>query len=187
MAGRHATSVVLAVTGYFAAGSLAAAQEFCVSCEGPNAVYRCVLEGIGPEQAQPLKVVCVSTLAKTYNHATCSVRGGTVFDCNGPIKRINAQGRIPSAPDGSKPDPVVVVEPPKPVPLDNEPPQTVEEMAKRMNKSAGEGVQKTGTAIGEGVQKTGSAIGTAFKKTGDAIGGAVKKTWTCMTTLFKTC
>ena len=148
-----------------------------MSCEGPSAVYRCVLEGIGPEQAQPLKVVCVSTLARTYNHATCSVKGGTVFDCNGPVKHINAQGKVPAASDGSKPDPVVLADPPKePVTPDNEPPKTVEEMAKRMNKSTSEGVKKTGTAVGD-----------AFKKTGDAIGGAMQKTWTCMTTLFKTC
>ena len=154
----------------------AQAQEFCVSCEGPAALYRCVLEGIGPEQADPLKVVCVTTLARTYNHATCSVRGGTVLDCNGAIKRINAQGKVPAGPDGRRPDPVVVAEPPKPVTPDNEPPQTVEELAKRMNKSTSEGVKKTGGAVGD-----------AFKKTGDAIGGAVQKTWTCMTTLFKTC
>ena len=166
---------------------MAAAQEFCVSCEGPNAVYRCVLEGIGPEQAQPLKVVCVSTLARTYNHATCTVRSGTVFDCNGPLKRINAQGKVPAAADGSKPDPVVVAEPPKPVTPSNEPPQTVEELAKRMNQSTGESLKKTGSAVGEGVKKTGSVIGDVVKKTGDAIGGAVQKTWTCMTTLFKTC
>ena len=166
---------------------MAAAQEFCVSCEGPNAVYRCVLEGIGPEQAQPLKVVCVSTLARTYNNATCTVRSGTVFDCNGPLKRINAQGKVPAAADGSKPDPVVVAEPPKPVTPSNEPPQTVEELAKRMNQSTGESLKKTGSAVGEGVKKTGSVIGDVVKKTGDAIGGAVQKTWTCMTTLFKTC
>ena len=176
---RHELAAPLAAVGLMVlAGSAGQvlAQEFCVSCEGPAALYRCVLEGIGPEQAQPLKVVCVTTLARTYNHATCSVRGGTVLDCNGAIKRINAQGKVPAGADGLTPDPVVIAEPPKPVTPDSEPPKTVEELAKRMNKSASEGVQKTG-----------SAVGNAFKKTGDAIGGAVQKTWTCMTTLFKTC
>ena len=174
---KHASLLNGALVLMIIAAAPSHAQEFCVSCEGPSAVYRCVLEGIGPAQAQPLKVVCVTTLAREFNHASCSVRGGTVFDCNGAIKRVNAQGMAPAGPDGTVPNPVVVAEPPKVPPTpDNEPPKTVEELAKRMGKSTSESAKKTGSAVGE-----------AFKKTGDAIGGAVTKTWTCVTTLFKSC
>lgn len=166
-----------AVVSMLGAATPAHAQEFCVTCEGPSAIYRCVLEGAGPAQAQPLKVVCVTTLAREFNHASCSVRGGTVFDCNGAVKRVNAQGTAPLGPDGKPPDPVVVAGPPAVSPSpDSEPPKTVEELAKRMGKSTSENAKKTGGAVGE-----------AFKKTGDAIGGAVTKTWTCVTTLFKSC
>ena len=163
------------------------AQEFCVACEGPTAVYRCVIEGVGPAQTQPLKVVCITTLAREFKHASCSVRGGTVFDCNAPIKRINAQGMAPLGPDGTLPPPVVM-EPLNVAPTpDNEPPKTVEEWAKRMGKSTSESAKQTGAAVDDAVKKTGSGVGNAFKKTGDAIGGAVSKTWTCVTTLFKSC
>lgn len=159
-----------------AAGKVTA-QEFCVACEGPTAIYRCVLEGIGPAQTQPLKIVCVSTMAREFGHATCSVRGGTVLDCNGPIKRVNAQGKAPLGPDGNPQQTTVLPDAPKVAPQpENEPPKTVEEMARRMNKSTGETAKKTGNAVGD-----------AFKKTGDAIGGAMQKTWTCMTSLFKAC
>ena len=163
------------------------AQEFCVACEGPAAVYRCVLEGIGPAQAQPLKVVCITTLAREFKHASCSVRGGTVFDCNGAIKRVNAQGFAPVRPDGTPLPPAVIAEPQKAPLTDSEPPKTVEELAKRVGKSTSESAKQTGIAVDAAVKKTGSAVGDAFKKTGDAIGGAATKTWTCLTTLFKSC
>ncbi len=154
----------------------AQAQEFCVACEGPAAVYRCVLEGIGPAQAQPLKVVCVTTIAKELGHASCSVKGGTVLDCNGPIKRVQAQGRALPGPDGALPEPTIVAAPLKPVPDPTSEPKTLEEVARRMGKSTSDGAKDTG-----------AAVGNAVKKTGDAIGGAVQKTWTCVTTLFKAC
>ena len=65
---RHELAAPLAAVGLMVlAGSAGQvlAQEFCVSCEGPAALYRCVLEGIGPEQAQPLKVVCVTDRKST--------------------------------------------------------------------------------------------------------------------------
>ena len=152
------------------------AQEFCVACEGPNAVYRCVLEGIGPAQAQPLKVVCVTTIARELGHASCSVKGGTVLDCNGPIKRVLAQGKAATGADGKLPEPTIVAAPAKPLPDPNAEPTTLEEVARRMGKSTTDGAKDTG-----------AAVGNAVKKTGDAIGGAVQKTWTCVTTLFKAC
>ena len=65
-----------------------AAQEYCVACTGPDAVYRCVIEQAN-STGMPLKMLCISTLARDGAHGTCAIRQGTVFDCNGPIRRID--------------------------------------------------------------------------------------------------
>lgn len=156
--------------------TLAQSQEFCVVCEGPAAVYRCVLEGIGPAQAQPLKVVCITTIARELGHASCGVKGGTVMDCNGAVKRVQAQGKALPGPDGTLPEPTIMAAPAKPVPSPDSEPKTMEEVARRVSKSTADGAKDTG-----------AAVGNAVKKTGDAIGGAVQKTWNCVTTLFKAC
>ena len=51
----------------------AAAQEYCVACSGPNAVYRCVIEGAQPQGGQPLQMLCATAMAKAGNHAARSV------------------------------------------------------------------------------------------------------------------
>ena len=66
----------------------AEAQEFCVACTEPTAVYRCVIEGARPGGGQPLQVLCVTIMAKEGKHATCGIKRGTVFDCDGPVKRV---------------------------------------------------------------------------------------------------
>src|SRR5262245_10504541 len=66
----------------------AEAQEYCVACSEPSAIYRCVIEGAQPRGGQSLQMLCVTTLAKQGGHATCSVKGGTVFECNGAVKRV---------------------------------------------------------------------------------------------------
>src|SRR5215475_15503729 len=65
----------------------ATAQEYCVSCTQPNAIYRCVIEDARPG-GQSLTGLCLTALTREGGHAACRVKGGTVFDCNGPIKRV---------------------------------------------------------------------------------------------------
>ncbi|MGE3916901.1 MAG: hypothetical protein AB7F78_14510 [Hyphomicrobiaceae bacterium] len=78
-----------------AAPRTTAAQEFCIACTGPDAVYRCVLDASKPVGLS-LKKVCIGTLARLGAHAECKVRKGTVFDCNGPIRRIDASAAAES-------------------------------------------------------------------------------------------
>lgn len=161
----------------------AAAQEFCVACTGPDAVYRCVIDQAVP-QGIPLKMLCLGTLAKQGAHATCAVRGGTVFDCNGPIRRIDARAANqalapPPAPASAPGQPGAASAPvaaggqalpgqpdqqPK-APPPEEPPKTVEELAKRVSKSSGENLGKAGSAISN----------------------STAKAWGCLTSLFKSC
>ena len=64
------------------------AQEYCVACTEPPGLYRCIIEGARPGGSQPLQMLCITAMAKEGHHATCGVKGGTVFDCNGPVKRV---------------------------------------------------------------------------------------------------
>ncbi len=155
------------------------AQEYCVACNGPDAVYRCVIDQAVP-QGMPLKMLCLGEMARQGGHATCAVRGGTVFDCNGPIRRIDAKAAnqaLAQPPPASAPPaasssaPPAAVQPslhpdqkPKPPPVD-EPPKTVEELAKRVSKSSGENLNKAGSAISN----------------------STAKAWGCLTSLFKSC
>src|SRR5215468_11854278 len=63
-------------------------QEFCVACSDPPGIYRCVIDGAQPRGGQSLQMLCVTAMAKVGGHATCSVKRGTVFDCDGAVKRI---------------------------------------------------------------------------------------------------
>src|SRR5215470_19687770 len=72
----------------FALASAAGAQEFCVACSEPSALYRCVIDGAQPQGGQPLQMLGVTAMAKAGGHGTCTVKRGTVFDCDGPVKRV---------------------------------------------------------------------------------------------------
>ena len=171
----------------------AAAQEYCVACTGPDAVYRCVIEQAVPT-GMPLKMLCISTLAKDGAHGSCAIRKGTVFDCNGPIRKVDARtaggaikdqrpsAAVPQAPQAA----VMQAAPPAPQPSaatgqaphapnaapprpdakpSDAPPETVEKLAKQVSRSSAD------------------ALGQA----GDAIAGSTRKAWGCVTSFFKSC
>jgi hypothetical protein len=150
----------------------AAGQEYCVACTTPNAVYRCVIEGAQPQGGQPLQMLCVTAMAKAGNHAACSVTRGTVFDCDGPVRRVPWSSA--NAPPSQPPPAEQASAPPAGSP--EGPPQTVVEMARRANQQTSEQMKKAGENISQGA-----------KSVGDAVGSATKKTWDCMTSLFTRC
>lgn len=152
----------------------AAAQEYCVACKGPDAVYRCVIDGAQPRGGQPLQMLCVTAMAKQGGHTSCSVTRGTVFECGGSVKRVPwaplgvAPQSEPAA--SSIPQPAAKPEPatgsgPGPVPAPEAPPQTVVDLAKQANEKAAE----------------------QMKKAGDNVKDATQKTWECMFSLFTRC
>jgi hypothetical protein len=149
----------------------ALAQEYCVACTQPNAVYRCVIEDARPG-GQSLTRLCLSALTKDGGHANCSLKGGTVFDCNGPIKRVpwTAQetGRVaePAAQEQANQAAAGAKSAPKGEP------KTVVDLAKRAN---------------ENMQKANEDMKDQAQSTGQAIGNATKKTWECMWSLFSRC
>jgi len=159
----------------------AEAQEYCVACTEPNAVYRCVIDGAQPGGSQPLQMLCITSMAKQGGHATCGVKRGTVFDCDGPIKRIPwATLNQPEQP--ASPGKQSAIEPPRPSPAvetkpdPQEPPKTVLEMAKRANEKTAEQMKQANENMKE-----------QAKATGDAFAKATKKTWDCVSSFFTRC
>ncbi len=154
----------------------AEAQEYCVACTGPSAMYRCIIDGARPGGNQPLQMLCVTAMAKEGPHAKCSVKGGTVFDCTGPVKRVPWAAYNQPAGKGTvqeAPKPQVA---PAPANDPDQPPRTVEEMAKRANQKTAEQVKKANEDVQEKVETL-----------GDKVGDTTKKTWRCIASLFTRC
>jgi hypothetical protein len=188
----HCFRTLLTVVTCSLAGG-AVAQEYCVACSEPNALYRCIIEGAQPGGGQSLTMLCVTTMAKQGGHATCGVKRGTIFDCNGIIKRIPWTASETRGPDaaqplpwanqpGPKPEPAATPPPPsalpsfappvQPAPKPDEPPQTVLEMAKRANEDTAKQMKKAGETVG---------------KAGETMKEATKKTWDCVVSFFTKC
>jgi hypothetical protein len=146
----------------------AAAQEFCVVCSEPNALYRCVIDGARPGGSQSLQMLCITTLARNGGHGACAVKGGTVFQCSAPVVHVPwissdgtpSVGQSPAAGEAA------------PVGKPEEPPRTVVELAKRANEQTAEQFKKAGENV---------------KSAGQALGDATKKTWDCMLSFFTRC
>lgn len=83
-----AGSAVFAVTALFAGP--VEAQEFCVVCTAPSAMYRCTIENYRPGSAPNLGALCSDNMKRVASHASCTVgKGITVLDCKGPLMRVD--------------------------------------------------------------------------------------------------
>lgn len=181
--------------------SAALAHEYCVTCEGPPGMYRCVVDGTadGPGKDPSASLHCISEMAKHGSHKTCAVSRGAPFPCPGLTTVVQQPKNVPSI--GAAPHPIESSAPhaatghetavpetgTETIPPEAQPPakvpRTVEELAGQTVKSSKEGLQKAGDAIGGTAKKAGEQIGNA----GSAIGNAATKTWTCITSLFSSC
>jgi hypothetical protein len=175
----------------------AAAQEYCVACTGPNALYRCVLEEARPSGI-PLKSLCVKTLAREGRHIACSVRSGTVFDCDAPIKRIDAVAaaeRLKASPaaisrdTGARPPPTIIVTPGAPSEVEAPAkaaltPSEKPEHASREGRRPPSGEPETMEALAKNISRSSQ---NSLNKAGRAIESTTRKTWNCLTSFFKSC
>ncbi|MGE0767848.1 MAG: hypothetical protein AB7L90_15400 [Hyphomicrobiaceae bacterium] len=205
-AARGAISSIILVASVGTPGE-AEAQEYCVTCKSPAALYRCVLERAAPTGI-PLKLLCIKTLARQGGHATCSVRSGTVFDCDAPIRRIDASAAAaklasPSAGDLGQQDHARVpppTTPPAPIlqpgsaPAPERPggPPPVDGAGQAAgNRPLPTGPPRPSPGPPATVEELAGDISRSSKdalgKTGDAIKTTTKKTWDCIASLFKRC
>lgn len=180
----------------------AAALEYCVTCEGPPAMYRCVIAGTpeGPGNAPSSSLFCISEMAARGHHERCAVSRGAPFPCPGLTAEVDepAGGKMAEPPPEHTPDApphdtadgprephaatketTTPAAAPAPAPV----PRTMEELATETVKSSKEGIKKAGEAIGGTAKKAGEQIGNA----GSAIGGAASKTWSCLSSFFTDC
>ncbi len=187
--------------------------EFCVSCTGPAAIYRCTFSGDGsqsPGQSPGLQLTCISELAKQGGHESCTIERTRQVPCGASAKVFAAPEAFAAPADAKKSPPAAAAEVPvkkaEPVtvpPADHaadpsaapeeqpetatepkdKPPRTVKEMVDKSAADTKENAGKAGAAV-EGAAKS---AGGAVQKAGAAIGNAAKKTWTCLTSLFGDC
>lgn len=72
--------------------------EFCVTCSGPTAQYRCALPpGSGKTPPPGFQLHCISTLAREGGHESCTINRATQGACAGALKIMDVP-TVPSAP-----------------------------------------------------------------------------------------
>lgn len=172
----------------------ATAQEFCVTCKGPDASYRCTIGGDPPAGARSARgqFLCITEIAKAGGHASCSATRAQDTPCPGPTRTVmfppgeigpppTAEGGTPLAPVSPAPlpppaPPVGAVTQPAPHPQPGvayEPPPP----------PAAPPAEEKPNAVEDLANKTGKALNDS----GKAVGNAVKKSWDCVTSLFGNC
>ena len=177
-----------------ASASPAGAAEYCVTCEGPPAMYRCIVKDTpdGPGTNPSHSLYCISEMAVRGQHEKCAVSRGAPFPCPGLAAEVTqptgkmAEPPLPdAAPVPATPTPAAkdATAPPGEKPAPSKVPRTVEELANETVKSSKEGIQKAGEALGGTAKKAGEQIGNA----GSAIGNAASQTWTCLSSFFSDC
>ncbi len=72
----------------------ATAQEYCVTCTGPDASYRCLIGGDVPMAARASRgqFLCITEIAKAGGHASCSAARGA----GDAVSRRNAHRDVPA-------------------------------------------------------------------------------------------
>jgi hypothetical protein len=165
----------------------AGAEEYCVTCTEPDTKYRCIVTGAAPDgHAQRGQLLCITEIAKVGEHASCSVGAVNAGPCPGNLRTVTVTAETPLPPAApveaaapAEPPAETATAPspgPAPAPPAEEPPKTVEELAKKTVQSSGEGIKQAGKAVTDTAQSAGNAVGNAMKKT-----------WNCVSSFFGDC
>ena len=155
----------------------AAAQDYCVTCTGPDAKYHCVIGGNATASARSSRgqMLCITELARSGGHASCSVSRTTAEPCEGKVKTV----MFPTDEPGTAP--VEMAAPPPPAaPLPAAPPPPAAQQAR----GAAEAIAKDSD---NGLKKATDAVTGTVENTGKAIGHAASKTWKCLSSFFGDC
>lgn len=167
-----------------AAAEPAKASEYCVVCYTPDARYRCMTgdgrEGQGTDQRAWLQ--CITQLARSGNHESCSIDKASTAPCLGIVKQIDlatideprpTEAAGPQQPRAQAPGQSAISADGEPAaqPPANNPLSSSEPAAPAPANEPGI------------VEKSKQNL----EKAGGAIGDAAKKSWECMSSLFKKC
>jgi hypothetical protein len=159
----------------------ATAQEYCVTCTGPDASYRCLIGGDVPLAARASRgqFLCITEIAKAGGHASCSAARAQATPCPGETRTVMfppaAPGATPLAdtpPSAAPMAPMAPMAPTKEIaPAPMPPPE---------QQQAQPPVPHDPPAPGEAPTNTAGSPG-------DPVTNTVKKTWKCITSLFGDC
>jgi hypothetical protein len=207
-----AFSGTLALAAGLAASAQAEEAIYCVTCTGPDQVYRCKVTGEGSKASDAMKLYCVIRTAKEGHHASCSAENATPA-CGGIDKVYSYNG--PSLPDDIAQDPRVkslmkrveennrAFDKPK-----GEGPQTMVELTGRAFSASRQGLRNARSALtgsrGEtqplpaSPQVTGSSGAAAaanpaapsksrMQRASAAMSSLARKSYRCLRSLFLNC
>jgi hypothetical protein len=179
----------------------AVAQEYCVTCSGPEASYRCVIGGEVPPavRASSGQFLCITELAKAGGHLSCSAARGQATPCAGETRTVMysladpAGALAPGAPPPAAPATGLSAPPPAaglpPIPERELAPVPLPPVDQTQAPSAPPA--ETGTAPSPPkpsvVEDLANKTGKAVSDTGKAVGDAAKKSWDCVASLFGNC
>ena len=168
------TAIALLVGGL---SSQATAQDYCVTCTGPDAKYHCIIGGNASVAARSSRgqMLCITQLAQSGGHASCSVSRTTAEPCDGQVKTVMFPTDEPGTTPVEMPTPppeAALPAPPAPVPAPQQSPGTAEAIAKDSD---------------NGLKKATDAVTGTVENTGKAIGHAASKTWKCLSSFFGDC
>lgn len=171
--------VATALCGIF---SVAVAQEYCVTCTGPDATYRCMIGGDGAPAAKSSRgqLLCITELARAGGHASCGVTRNTEAPCAGELKTV----MFPQAPVDPNAPPMADAPPPGMTAPQGAEPGTDAAAAPGGEPAADEPKPST---VADLTKKTIDKTGEGIEKAGNAVGNAVKKTWKCLSSFFGDC
>lgn len=159
------------------------ANDYCVVCNGPDAVYRCVASDPGlASSATALQILCIKELARQGGHQTCAISRHTRDDCAG--------GQVSLSTGPAAYPPTRASEPPRPdgggdASQGRNPPQE-----KTQGRVAGGTAASAVVAPAPAADAPGGPLQSAadaLKKGASAVGEAAKKSWDCVASLFKGC
>jgi hypothetical protein len=215
--GRHAIATFLgiaalsAILACLAASARADEASYCVTCSGPDQIYRCRVTGEGSKPSDALKLYCVIRTAKEGHHASCSAENATPA-CSGVEKVYSYDG--PSIPDDVAQDPRVknlmsridhenqAFDKPK-----GKAPQTMVELTGRAFSASRQGLRNARSALGGSSGETqplpvspqagsteASAASSAatpspsrVQRASSAMGSLARKSYRCLRSLFRNC
>jgi hypothetical protein len=168
------TVIALLVGGL---SSEAAAQDYCVTCTGPDAKYHCIIGGNATVAARSSRgqMLCITQLAQSGGHASCSVSRTTAEPCEGQVKTVMFPTDEPGTTPVEMPAPppeAALPAPAAPTPAPQQPPGAAEAIAKDSD---------------NGLKKATDAVTGTVENTGKAIGHAASKTWKCLSSFFGDC
>jgi hypothetical protein len=185
------TRFAAVLTLFALAGSSAGyAQEACVVCDGPGAIYRCSVEKsdklarFGSVADKAVQHVCAKEMARQGKHEKCSARrDASPANCDGALRMITLASLLEaeSAPQPAAPPP------PATPPKSAAPPAVAAPAKTAASVPAKVEPEKPAPAVTQPPRTVQEMAERTSKDPGGSIGDTAQRTWKCLTTLFQKC